>query len=231
MMALGVLGLSKGDFAPLWAPVPEFVPARAALIYLCAMLSLGCGAGLMWKRTALFAARVLLAWLLIWLLLARLPAAFPAPKELGSWYGCAEIAVVVAGAWVLNGARWARMARVLYGLALIFFGAGHFAYLKQTVVLVPAWLPGATFWAYLTGATFVVGGLAMLIGVLARLAAALATLQIGLFVPLVWVPVLAAGHVSDFRWGEFVVTCVLTAGGWVVVDSYRGTPLLALNSR
>jgi uncharacterized membrane protein len=232
MIALGFLGLSKGDFPPLWAPVPEFVPAREVLVYLCAIVSLACGVGLLWRRTAVVAARVLLAWSLFWLLLNKLPAAFPAPKEIGSWYGCAELGAMVAGAWVLaTGDKGVRIARVLYGVALIFFGAGHFAYVKQTVVLVPTWLPGSIFWAYFTGATFIVGGLAMIVGLFARLAAALATLQMGLFIPFVWLPVLRAGHVSDFQWGEFVVTGVLTAAGWVVADSYRGMRWLALRGR
>jgi uncharacterized membrane protein len=247
MIGLGILGLSKGDFAPVWAPVPKIVPAREILIYLCAIISLGCGLGLVWRRTAVTAARVLLAWFLLWLLLLKLPAAFPAPTEVGSWYGCAETAVMVAGAWVLyawfatewdrrrfafaTGDEGVRIARVLYGVALIFFGFGHFAYVKQTIVLVPAWLPGHVFWAYFTGGTFIGAGLAAVIGLCARLAAALAALQIGLFVLLVWLPILATGHISAFQWGEFVVTCALTACGWVVTDSYCGTPWFAVNKR
>jgi len=247
MVALGILGLSKGDFSPVWAPVPKGVPAGEVLVYLCGIISLGSGLGLVWRRTAVTAARVLLAWLLLWLLLFKLPAAFPTPTEVASWYGCAETAVMVAGAWVLyawfaaewdkrtfgfaTGDKGIRIARVLYGLALIFFGVGHFAYLKQTVVLVPAWLPGHVFWAYFTGGTFIGAGVAVLIGVWARLAATLSALQIGMFILLVWLPIVSAGHISPFQWDEFVVTCALTAGGWVVADSYRDLPWFALNKR
>ena len=111
MIALGILGLSKGDFTPVWAPVPKVVPAREVLVYLCAIISLGSGLGLLWSRTAVTAARVLLAWFLLWLLLLRVPDVFPAPTVIGSWYGCAETAVMVAGAWVLYArfaAEWDR---------------------------------------------------------------------------------------------------------------------------
>jgi len=247
MVALGILGLSKGDFTPVWGPVPKVVPARELLVYLCAIISLGCGLGLFWRRAAATAARVLLAWFLLWLLLFKVTAAFPAATEVGSWYGCAETAVMVAGAWVLyawfaaewdrrlfgfaTGAKGIRIARVFYGLALIFFGVGHFAYPKQTVVLVPAWLPGHLFWAFFTGVTFIGAGVAVLIGVWARLAATLSALQIGMFILLVWLPIVAGGHISAFQWGEFVVTCALTAGGWVVADSYRDMPWVAVNKR
>ena len=56
MVALGILGLSKGDFSPVWAPVPKIVPAREVLVYLCAIISLGSGVGLLWQRIAVTAA-------------------------------------------------------------------------------------------------------------------------------------------------------------------------------
>jgi uncharacterized membrane protein len=247
MIALGILGLITRDFAPIWQPVPRGLPAREALVYLCALISLASGIGLFWRRAAATAARVLFVYLFLWLLLFKGRFIVLAPTVEGSYQSAGETAVIVAGAWVLyawfaadRDKRWlgfavgdkgVRGARVLYGLALIAFGLSHFVYLNLTAPLVPAWLPAHVFWAYFTGATFLAAGGAVLVGVLARLAAALSALQIGLFTLLVWGPILAAGHVSAQHWGEFVVSWTLTAGGWVVADSYRGMPWLAVGKR
>jgi hypothetical protein len=52
-----------------------------------------------------------------------------------------------------------------------------------------------------------------------------------MFIVLVWLPIVSASHISAFQWGEFVVTCALTAGAWVVADSYRGMRWVAVNKR
>jgi uncharacterized membrane protein len=245
MIALGMQGLIKRDFAPIWEPVPQGMPARTVLIYLCAFVLLASGIGLFWGRAAAAAARLLLAYLLLWLLVLRLPYMFIS-FTVNVWYACCQIAVIVAAAWVLyvwfsgdrdrqrlgfaTGESGLRIARVIYGLALIPFGLAHFVYLQATAPLVPAWLPAHVAWAYFTGGAFIAAGVAILTGAYARLAAALSALQIGLFTLLVWVPVVVSGANAG-QWAEFVVSWTLTAGAWVVADSYRDRSWLAVGKR
>jgi uncharacterized membrane protein len=115
-----------------------------------------------------------------------------------------------------------RIARGLYGLSLIFFGAAHFIDVKDTVSLIPNWLPGHLFWAYFTGCAFIAAGIAALTGVCARLAVTLSVLQITLFLILVWLPIVATGSRNPFQWSETILNAALSAAGWVVADSYRG---------
>jgi len=235
MITLGIMGLIKGDFTPIWFPVLESVPAREALVYLTAFVSLVSGIGLFWQRTAAAASRVLLSFLLGWLLLLDLPNFFLDPGMELTWAAC-KTAVIVAAAWVLyvwfagdrdrqrlrfaTGDNGLLIARALYGLALVPFGIAHFTYIERTTSMVPGWLPWHLAWAYFFGCTFIAAGIAVVVGVYARLAAVLTVLQLGMFTLLVWIPVVAAGP-SPSDWSEFVVSWVLTAAAWVVADSYR----------
>ncbi len=237
MIALGILGLIKGDFASVWQPVPDNVPIRLELAYLCAFISLGFGLGLLWRRTAAVAARTLLVYLLLWLLLLKLPDVLQAPAVEASWLGCGEIAVMLAGAWVLYawfatdwdrrylgfavGDKGLRNARVLFGLALIPLGLAHLIYVSQTAAMVPGWLPAHVAWAYLTGCTYLAAAAAVLLKVRMRLAAALTAWQMGLFTLLIWVPNIAAGTRDSLQWSGTLISLALTAGAWVVADSCR----------
>jgi uncharacterized membrane protein len=246
MIGLGIVGLLYPDFVPVWNPFPASVPARELFLYLGALISLTSGIGLLVPRLAPAAARLLLATLLLWLLFFRLPNFLHEPLFAACWT-VFPLAVILAAAWVLHvwfASDWdrkhlgfigsnngLRIARVLYGLSLIFFGMAHFLAVQATTPLVPKWLPAHLFWAYFTGCTFIAAGVAVLIGLYARLAAALSALQIGLFLILVWIPIVAAGSKVPFQWSETILNTALLAAAWVIADSYRNTPWLATNNR
>jgi uncharacterized membrane protein len=181
--------------------------------------------------------RLLFLYLLLWLLAFKVRFIVTGPLVEGSYQTCGETAVMVAGAWVLYarfaadsdrqrlgfavGDRGLRLARALYGLALIAFGLSHFVYLNLTAPLVPAWLPGHTFWAYFSGAAYVAAGVALVFNMCARLAAALSALEIGMLTLLVWIPIVAAGSKDPSQWSETILSLALTAAAWAVADSYR----------
>ena len=235
MIAIGLIGLIGGGFAPIWRPVPETFPAREALAYLSTLVSLAAGVGLLVKRTAAVSALVLLVLLVAWTILFKVPFIFRQPLVEVSYQSNGENAVLIAGAWVLYAelatsprhlasALGQRIAYVLYGLALIAFGLSHFFYLNMTAPLVPSWLPGPIFWAYLTGVVYLATGVAIVTGIAQRWGAVVSAIQITLISVLVWGPMVLTGNLSPMNWQETIVSWALSAAAWVVAASYEGRP-------
>ena len=142
---------------------------------------------------------------LLWLLLLRVPSMLLS-FTVDYWWAASKIAVMAAAVWVLyiwfatdwdrrrlgfaTGERGLRIARLLFGVALISFGIAHFLYLHQTASLVPGWLP----WHVPLrshGLRLCHGGLGGHHGGDGKAAAASTALQIGLFTLVVWFPVVA----------------------------------------
>ena len=218
MIAIGIMGLVQGGFAPIWTPPLKHWPDRGAIALATSLVSLAGGLGMLRRRWLPFAAGGLGVVLVLWMLAAKGPPLLAAPTSAVAWESLGETAVLAAAAIVLAGRRWP--ARILYGGSLLAFGWSHLAYLKATAGLVPAWLPGRQALAELTGATYLAAGAAVLTGVLARPAAMLVAVQIGLFTLLVWGPQVGSGAPSADAWSEFVISASLTAAGWAIAESY-----------
>ena len=234
MIGMGILGLIYADFALVWQPVAAWVPGRTALAYLAAAVMLAGGVGLLFEATVRWGVLLLFVYCIVWALL-KVPALFVAPQIEGVWLGFGELAVLLAGAWMLfarlggvreNGVwRWVsgesgvRAARYWFAVWLIPIGLSHILYVKETMALVPAWLPSPVFWAYLTGAGQIACGLGVLFGVLPKIAAICEAGMISIFGLLVWLPRVAAAPKVRLPWTAFWITWAIAAAAWVVAQN------------
>ncbi len=245
MIGLGVLGLVTGDLAAVWQHLPiEDMPGAKVIAYACAAFELVAGVGLLTARVSAIAAPALAVFLLLWVVLLKLPAVIFVPQMLATWLGAGEIAVILAGAWVLyarassgtaagwvgkiSGERGVRAARVLFAISLPTIGLAHFVYGKETAALVPPWLPFHYGLAYLTGAGSLFACIGILSGTYARLAASLEAGMMIVITLLVWMPGISPNPTNQFQLTGFLISSAIAAGAWVVADSYRKSAWLAI---
>jgi len=234
LLGLGVLALRYGDFAMVWQPVPEWLPARHAVADASGVLMLLLGLGLLFRTTASLSARVLFPYLILWACL-KLPAIFVAPQIEGVWLGLGELTLLLAGGWTLfcrvvevsptsrfrflAGESGMRAARIMFGLSAIPVGLSHLFYSKATADFVPAWLPYRMGWAYLTGVGQIAAGLGVLFSILPWLAAAAEAGMITCFTLLVWLPAILRAPKERLNWTAFFISWIIGAAAWIVAQN------------
>lgn len=218
-LGLGVLGLAVGDFALQWQPVPKEVPAREALAYLSALLLVACGLATIWRRTSAWGTLGLGAMYGVWVVVLHLPVALAGkPNDVGSWNAVAEaLAPSLGGLVAWAAARRPELApagRRLFGLCAVIFALAHFGYAKFTASMVPGWLPEPLFWAYFTGGCHLAGGLALIAGVVPRLAASLLAAMYGLFALILHLPRVIAAPDQRIEWTMLFIALSLAGAAW-----------------
>jgi uncharacterized membrane protein len=240
MAGWGILSLIYGDFAMNWQPVPPGIPGHDALAYLSGALLLLGGAGMFARRTASAGALLLTLNLVVWVLLLQVPRVVMGGRHEAAWLGMGETLVLVSGGWVLFTGLAAdrlqgwlarhpvRPASVLFALALLPIGLSHMVYADVTAQMTPAYFPFRIAIAWLTGAAHIAAGLAILFGVLPRLAAALEAVMMSGFTLLIWLPGLAAAPTSRFQWTAFFASAAISGAAWAMAGALKGEPVSAL---
>jgi uncharacterized membrane protein YphA (DoxX/SURF4 family) len=242
-IAFGLVGLSWGDFAAVWQPVPATVPGRTILAYIVATVLLLAGSSVLWRRSAALGALTLTALYGLGVILLHVPLVIAHPTVFVMWSGAAEQLALVAGGLVSyafcsaqtattaaamttatgSAARIELYGRLLFGTCLIVFALAHLFYLKPTSDAVPAWLPpNQVFWAYATAAGHFLAGVAILSGIAALLAARLLTGMFVVFGVLVHAPTLLSDPHTHFNWAANAMNFALIASAWVIAASTRG---------
>lgn len=234
---LGVLCLLASDLAYVFQPVPRWMPLGALLAYVSGSVLLAGGLALLVPRTMRLAALVLTVNFLFWLLLFNLPATLAKPTVVGNWEGCGLNMTVVAGGWILLalsgrppagstarllGESGVRLARCVYALGLPLVGLAHFLNAREATVYVPTWFPLRIDWVYLTGAGHIAAGLAILFGVVPRLAAVLEAAQITAFVIIAHIPSVCRAPGDRLEWAMLVYAASIAASAWLVAATFDG---------
>jgi len=230
MIALGAVCLAFGDFHP-GQPVPKDFPERTALAYAAAAFMLIAGVAVEWRRTTARAAAALTAYFaLIVVLVMNGRVLLAHYAQFGPYESLAIQLAIAAGGLILYAAcanidagrasRLTHWGQIAFGVCCLVFGVAHFVYMDLTAPLVPKWLPPTQeFWGYATGLCHIAAGVAILVGVQARLAAILLTVMFAAFTPLVHLPMLIGDPSNHWFWNENAVNVALTGAAWVVADS------------
>ncbi len=123
------------------------------------------------------------------------------------------------------------LGRLCFGLCLVGFGVMHFVFFRFTADFIPAWIPQHGFWAAATGVAQIAAGLAVLSGVVARLAATLAAAMYASWVLIVHLPRVMAKPASHSEWTDLFTAAALCAAALLVAGSVRAIRPPAPSSR
>ncbi len=207
IIGFGIVGLHFRDFThnlqPVELIVPPSTPGYETLAIVSAFFLVGCGALLLFDQRRRVMGMTVAAFLASWVLFLQVPSAFHYPETLVSpwWVRTFEDVAMCGAAWILAGtaarpevrSRRITEGHLLIGLALPVFGILHLWYGPGTARLIPAFYPFPLFLAYLTGATKIAAGVAILSGRLVKVAALMTALQYAIYVSTLHVPLLLAG--------------------------------------
>jgi uncharacterized membrane protein len=227
---VGAIGLATQEFVLSQQPVPKGIAWREPLACASGALLLLTGVGLLVPRAARISALVLMVFLLSWVLTLQLPRILAHPGVEAFWLGAGEDLSLTTGGWVIYCAiagrddASLRLARRIFGLALVPIGLSHFLYLKKAVELIPAWFPLRTPLTLISGAGHIAAGAALYFGVLPRLAATLEATMESVFTLVCWVTAVIGAPTSREAWVNLFISTALSAAAWAVAESYRHAP-------
>jgi uncharacterized membrane protein YphA (DoxX/SURF4 family) len=240
MFGLGLRYAHDMDISAGLPPLPAFLPGGDIWAVVMAILLISCGVMLLtpWhvRDTSLTLAAVLMGAALLHLL------------HMGSVLhdGTArtqflEPVAMATAAFVLYGLAHHPdrlylfiAARVLFAFTMIAFGAQHFAYAGYLASLVPWWVPFHVYWVWATGAAFILVGIAMISGILARPATIALAVMFLLFLVILHIPRILADRHNEDEWTSAVVAIGMCGAALLMSTSPRVPTLkrdLALETR
>jgi uncharacterized membrane protein len=207
MIAFGAFHFIAGDFTTGRAPVwPDTIPGKLVWAYVSGIVFILTGLGIMLSKKNAWTLIMLSALMIfVWAFLRYVPI-LGANLQWGSELTCAGKALALFGgtfavaASLQDGQEYTKksirnqpdsfmlMGSVCLGIFMIIGGIEHFIFVDFVLMLMPTWIPGSLFWVYFAGVALIAGGLGMMIGKTAYLAAALSGTMIFMWFVTLHIP-------------------------------------------
>lgn len=232
IVAFGIQNLVYKGYVAGLELTPEWIPGHTFWAYSMGAALIAAGIGIAIEKNAQLAATLVGLLYFMSLALVR-PFGMKLLNDVGERTGLFETLTICCGAWILavaipsqsaaskawDGARGhiAELARVLFGVSMIVFGIDHFLVLRIIAGLIPSWIPGAWFWANLTGLAFIAAGASIISGKQMRLSAVLLGLMFFLWVVVLHAPRVAAHPHNGNEWNSAFVAFAICGESWVLL--------------
>ena len=223
------------DTADIASIVPKWMPAHTFWAYLVGFALIAAALSITLKIQARLVATLLGAMFCCFVLMIHIPNIVASKGDRFLWaVGLRDIAFA-GGAFAFaasqmsatntgRGRGLATVARFFIGIPALFFGVEHF--LHPTFAtgvplqkVMPEWIPGRLFWAYLTGAVLIVSGGCLVANKKTREAATYLGLMILLLVLLEYLPMLIANPKDIVSLNYFFDTLFFSGAVLVLADA------------
>ena len=111
----------------------------------------------------------------------------------------------------------ANTGRFLFAIPMVIFGVFHFVNTRVLQNVVPSFIPGQTFWVYLTGAALIASGICILLKKQVQLISVLLAAMLLVFALFVHFPLALEG---DQLAASSLLKDIALAGGALILGNY-----------
>jgi len=224
ILAIGLIHLIFQNFPMGLLPIPAAVPGRLALANLTGIGLVAAGIALLFDKLTYYGAIVSgIIWLLL-IVLFQLPTLMGKLNSPNTWTGAFECIMLLGGVCLVLGDCFpfnknpafkpAPIGRYLYLSGLAVFAILHYVYLQFIAMLVPLWLPGHVFWAWLVLIAFILSALSIVVNKKVKPAMLLLSFMFLTWVAILHLPRAFAKTHSEPEWTS---TCIALAAGGVAL--------------
>jgi uncharacterized membrane protein len=224
------------DTSDIATMVPSWIPVHTFWVYLVGVALIAAALSIAVKVQPGLAATLLGVMFFSFVVLMDIPAALAEPTNRIAWTLALRELAFASGGFAFAGAHMSAkraggapvlvtVARYCIGVTAVFYGVEHF--LHPTFAtgvplekIMPEWIPGRLFWAYLAGAVLIASGACLVANKKTREAATYLGLMILLLVLFEYLPMLIASPKDIVSLNYFFDTLFFSGAVLVLADAF-----------